>query len=202
MLIISPMRTLFMCLVACLAIAGCDVITPAGKRVAQYSLMGDSAPEFSATESWQGFLPGRWTEEEITEPTDVKSYFQFDADGSFYCLHAKYKIGGKWTASADRVDLTYETLSGKPLQEEMDRIKASAEGGTQAAVANDLFSDWVVSATTKQTTLSVGSDKKTLRWGAPAPAPAPGQNPSENGPDIGALLESMNPPMRRLSEVK
>lgn len=157
--------------------------------------MGDSAPKYADKGSWQSFVTGRWSTEEYEQPSEVKSYYDFAADGTFHCLHMVYKIGGKWTAGADSISLSYETLNGKPLAEEMERIKRGAESGRQTAIANDLFADWVVNAMTKRIQLSLSEDTKELQWGPPTPA-APSMSSGEM--DINTMMSNMSPNLKRL----
>lgn len=164
-----------------------------------YVTMADSAPKYADKGSWETFVPGRWATEEYEQPSEVKSYYDFAADGTFHCLHMVYKIGGKWTAAADSISLTYETLNGKPLQEEMERIKRGAESGRQTAIANDLFADWVVNAMTKRIQLSLSEDTKELQWGPPSSAQATSQLGSM---DINSMMSNMSPNLKRLEEKK
>jgi len=129
---------------------------------------------------WKGFLDGRWgmkfdENNELAklfgmqsstngEEEPITEVFDFKADGTFmyYRMLLSHDIGGRWQAQDAFLALSFETLDGKPMQKRIDEIRKSAEQGTQNAVADDLFVDFVTSSLPAMTKLRLSNDKKEL----------------------------------------
>ena len=173
-------RTLALAL--CTAVVGCQLPQPGP---AEFDVrLGDGAPEFGSgdtTKTLTQFVIGHWALTDYVDPEfsrqlglgalakemadqPVIEVFEFRADGTFQYkrLKANWVVAGKWQDTGNAVILTYQTYNGKPLQQAQEESKRAAEGGTQAAVANDLLMDGLTGNIQKLTTLQVASNKRIL----------------------------------------
>jgi len=195
-------------LVSLNGLSGC---TASQQAPAEYDVRaGDSAPEYGSSEamkSYGQFIVGHWAMTDYVDPEfakqlgigalskemadqPVSDVFTFGQDGTFEYrrLKSDWKVSGHWKDDGAGLTLSFETYNGKPLQQAVQESKKAAEGGTQAAVAKDLFMDSLMSDVQKLTTLRLASNKRMLVFTSPDGGPVQ----SAAGTALERLVQSDN----------
>jgi hypothetical protein len=172
-------------------------------------ILGDAAPAVGAT-PFDQFIVGKWSQG--SKPSDPKkptgTIMDIQAGGRFSFTYSGRKFDGKYTVQGPKAVLEFQLLDGQPLDLAMKDIAKRAEGGGQAAIAEDIFMDWIQKDLRAMEAVEVGEDGKTLEFTSArpaAPAAAAGAAPAGGEMDMGSmqaelekLSASMNPPLLRI----
>ncbi len=174
----------------------------------ELAAMGDEAPAFGSTADLKtvpGFLKGRWCMISMATggQPNPKRYYEFKADGTFETGNTgnEWKSTGRWVEQNGDVNLTYETMNGKPLEAFRAEYKKDEEGGGQASVAKALLYDDVFAEIGKLGTLHIDEDNKTLAFGS-RPQPVQGNPMSEEGAGFQEMLNSAGGTLVRMGPKK
>lgn len=174
-------RFIFVLTAAVALLAGCSMSKKEGKT---FEAMGPNAPEFGSAgkADLATFIVGDWCfVDSLGEPQPGR-WYSFKSGGALEFGGAKgeYTGTGTWQVSGNYIQVTYDTVKGKPLDAFKAEVKADEEKGGQIAIDRALFYDGLFGEWNKQTMLWVDTDKRRMSFHDTSNTPPPGgQDPGE-----------------------